>query len=395
MRGVLTALLALCALSSPAVALAAEDDAALRRELRAAARGLGASSGVYVVDATERDVLYALRDRRARIIASNTKLFTTAATLAQLGPAATFETAVVADGVRLEDGSFEGTLYLVGGGDPGFGPEAVSQLADQLADVAGITRVRGRILGDESKFDSRRGGPDSGFGPSPDHGPLSALAYAGGSGAAVAATKLDEALHRRRVGVTGRPGTGVAPAGATRLAAVASRPLESLIRTTNTFSSNFYAEMLLKDLSAADGDQGTTPDGARDARAFARRLGSRARLADGSGLSRANRVAPREIVDLLRAMREREEFGPFFASLSIAGRTGTLALGGHRGLRRAPARDRCRGKTGTLSNVSAVSGYCRALSGDVIVFSIVSNGVSPNAAKRREDRMLQAIARHG
>jgi len=61
-------------------------------------------------------------------------------------------------------------------------------------------------------------------------------------------------------------------------------------------------------------------------------------------------------------------------------------------MRRGPARGRCRGKTGTISGVSAVSGYCRARSGDTYVFSILMNGVNPFGARKLQDSMLQAIA---
>jgi D-alanyl-D-alanine carboxypeptidase/D-alanyl-D-alanine-endopeptidase (penicillin-binding protein 4) len=61
-------------------------------------------------------------------------------------------------------------------------------------------------------------------------------------------------------------------------------------------------------------------------------------------------------------------------------------------MRRGPARRRCRGKTGTLSNVSALSGYCRARSGDLYAFSILMNRVNPYGARKLQDRMAQAIA---
>jgi D-alanyl-D-alanine carboxypeptidase/D-alanyl-D-alanine-endopeptidase (penicillin-binding protein 4) len=53
------------------------------------------------------------------------------------------------------------------------------------------------------------------------------------------------------------------------------------------------------------------------------------------------------------------------------------------------------GKTGTLSNVSALSGYCDARSGDTYAYSILMNGVYPTGARRIQDRMLQQIARLG
>ena len=64
-------------------------------------------------------------------------------------------------------------------------------------------------------------------------------------------------------------------------------------------------------------------------------------------------------------------------------------------MRRGPAHWRCRGKTGTLSNVSALSGYCEAQSGENYVYSILMNGVYPPGARRLQDRMLQAIAALG
>lgn len=412
MRRLTIVLTALVAAIAPLPASAAEDHERLTRKLGSLARGLGPHSSVLVLDATDRDVLFRLRDGRRRMVASNAKLWTTSALIARLGPAGSLQTSVAGTGTKLPDGTWDGNLYLLGGGDPAFGdldgagrslgsPATVEALAETLAGSAGITSVTGAVMGDESRFDSLRGGPSSGFGLSPDHNPLSALAFnqssslGGVSPPVRAARALHDALERRQVDVRRRAASRKAPAGATVLAAVESLPVARLIRTTNKHSSNFFAEMLLKDLSAADGDTGSTKDGAADARRFALGLGARPLIADGSGLSRANLATPRDLVELLDEMRARPEFQQFYASLSIAGVDGTLALGGHRGLRRGSARRRCRGKTGTLSDVSTLSGYCRALGGDTIVFSILSNRVSPNSAKRLEDRMLQAIARYG
>ena len=61
-------------------------------------------------------------------------------------------------------------------------------------------------------------------------------------------------------------------------------------------------------------------------------------------------------------------------------------------MRSGAARGRCRGKTGTLSNVSALSGYCTARSGDLYAFSILMNGVYTSGARVLQDRMAHAIA---
>jgi D-alanyl-D-alanine carboxypeptidase/D-alanyl-D-alanine-endopeptidase (penicillin-binding protein 4) len=87
-------------------------------------------------------------------------------------------------------------------------------------------------------------------------------------------------------------------------------------------------------------------------------------------------------------MLRRDDFDAFYGSLSRAGRDGTLT---HR-LGSGPAHGHCRGKTGTLSGVSALSGYCRARSDDLYAFSILMNGVSVSAAHHLQDAMAQAIA---
>ncbi len=121
---------------------------------------------------------------------------------------------------------------------------------------------------------------------------------------------------------------------------------------------------------------------------FARSVGSRPRIADGSGLSRRNRASPRSVVRLLMGMRRRAEGAAYTESLAIAGRNGTLRSR----MRRGPARRKCRAKTGTISGVSTLSGYCRARSDQIYAFSFLMNGVSPSRARRIQDRMAHAVA---
>jgi D-alanyl-D-alanine carboxypeptidase/D-alanyl-D-alanine-endopeptidase (penicillin-binding protein 4) len=352
------------------------------------------------------------REHTPRILASNTKLFTTTAALARFGPEGTLGTEVLGTGDLDVQGIYHGSLYLRGGGDPTFGSRrftrrsygggATVQDLAQLLDDAGIQRVTGRVYGDESAFDSLRGGPDSGYGVSTWVGPLSALSYNRGlfteSGRgfqanppAFAAARLDDALEARDIPVRLKPRAGLTPAEARVLASVDSPPMQRLLRLTNKESDNFFAETLLKDLAHLDGGVGTTARGTRVATAFARRLGARPTLVDGSGLSRGNRASPVSVVRLLSGMYRREDYDPFVDSLPIAGQDGTL----FDRMRRGPARYRCRGKTGTLSNVSALSGYCEAQSGENYAYSILMNGIYPIGARRLQDRMLQAIAKLG
>jgi D-alanyl-D-alanine carboxypeptidase/D-alanyl-D-alanine-endopeptidase (penicillin-binding protein 4) len=399
------ALAAAIALLAPAAA----DAASLRSKLVSRMRSAGSFSGAYVYNATDGRAVFRWNDKRRRILASNTKLFTTATALTRYGQDGTLGTEVLGSGSQDADGVWHGDLYLRGGGDPTFGSRrfvrrnygsggTVETLADRVK-KAGVQEVTGRIYGDESRFDALRGGPDSGYGTSIWVGPLSGLSFNRGLGSSggssfqtkpslFAARRLDAALERRGVNVAKGPRRGRTPSSASVLASVDSPHMERLIQITNKPSDNFFAEMLLKDVALQATGKGTTRRGARIAARFARAVGSRARLVDGSGLSRSDRASPYRVTRLLLAMQRREEFDPFFASLSVAGRDGTLV---HR-MRRGPARGHCRGKTGTLSNVSALSGYCTARSGDVYAFSILMNGVSPPSARRLQDGMAQAIA---
>jgi serine-type D-Ala-D-Ala carboxypeptidase/endopeptidase (penicillin-binding protein 4) len=404
------ALIVLAALAAAPAVAAAQD--ALVKNLTRNMRAAGAHSGAFVVNLTDGETVFRWRERNGRILASNTKLFTTAAALARFGTEGTLGTEVRGAGELDEAGVWRGDLYLRGGGDPTFGTRSftrrsygqgatVEELAKLLAE-AGIARVTGRVLGDESRFDSLRGGPESGWSTSIWVGPLSALAFNRGLGSesggsfqtnppVFAAARLDAALEARGVRVRLKPRAGVAPADAAVLASVDSPPMSTLIRLTNKPSDNYFAEMLLKAIALQARGKGTTRAGARLAAGYARRLGSGARLADGSGLSRGDRASPRQVVKLLAEMLDLDEseYGQtYFDSLPVAGRDGTLATR----MRRGPARSRCRGKTGTLSNVSALSGYCIARSGDVYAYSFLMNYVYPPGARGLQDSMLQAIA---
>ena len=398
-------------LLAPQTAFAAENEARLERKLNNAMAQASARSGAYVYDLSDREGLFSRNSTKRRILASNTKLFTTAAALGKFGSAGRFTTEILGDRRPNSNGVVRGDLYLVGGGDPSFGTNSFAERAyggggatlEGLATAverAGVRRVTGSVLGDESLFDSLRGGPDSGYGVSTWVGPLSALSFNRGlareNGSAFqtrppefAAKKLRAALRRRGIRIEGSAGVSNAGTGAREIAAVDSITVGRLLRLTNQVSDNFFAEILAKHLDAAPTHQGTTDGGSAAAERFASRFGATSHLVDGSGLARGNRAAPRAVVRLLRGMYGHRGFEPYYESLARANERGTLS---DRNTNR-----RCRAKTGTISGVSALSGYCRALSGDLIAFSILMNGVGYDydGARRIQDAMTQLIARYG
>jgi serine-type D-Ala-D-Ala carboxypeptidase/endopeptidase (penicillin-binding protein 4) len=357
-----------------------------------------ASGGAYVVDLDTGAVLYSRAPDVPRIPASVNKLYTTAAALTRYGAEGQLTTEVLGD-VALEDGVLDGNLYLRGGGDPSFSRAEARGFARVLAG-SGLTHVEGRVVGDESRFDSLRGGPDSNYGVSSWVGPLSGLPFNHGFTLAkrprfqrrpplYVAQIFTRELKRAGVVVRGAPRTGVAPDGAVLLGEWASPRMSVLIRHTNRPSDNYMAETLLKALGADFGGAGTTAAGTAVAREEAAEHGAAPTMVDGSGLSRQNRTTPRDVVELLTGMDRTELAEPMLISLSVAGQSGTLA----ERMRGTSAQGRCRAKTGTLNGISNLAGICRSRSGARTAFAFLMSG-SVWSAHPLQNRMAAALARY-
>jgi D-alanyl-D-alanine carboxypeptidase/D-alanyl-D-alanine-endopeptidase (penicillin-binding protein 4) len=361
-------------------------------------RRMGSHAGAYVVDLGTGRVLYSRNADRTLAPASNEKLLTTAAALVRLGQGTTLQTVVrpAPDAVLQPDGTLAGDLILVGAGDPSLNDVAMRDLVAQLQ-AAGIRRVTGAIVGDESLFDNRRGSYDSSFRYDSDlGGELSALTWGHGrfdsrGPAYWAASRLRYFLKLRNVRVSSKVAVSPTATIETPTYAIHDSPtIADLVSITNHPSDNFYAETLLKLLGARAGTGGSTAAGITAVQEVLQRLGVRAKMVDGSGLSRVDRVSAHQVVRLLAAMAGRKEGAAFRASLAAPAEWGTLQ---HR-MTGTAARGRCRAKTGTLIGVSALSGYCLDTAGHTIVFSLLENGVCAVCAKKLEDQMVPMLARY-
>jgi len=383
-------------LLAPAAAQAAGRTGTVKA-LSAQMRQAGAGSGAYVVDLQSGRKLYSIRAGTPRMPASVEKLYTSATALRRMGPAARLATEALAETAPAA-GVVRGDLYLRGSGDPNFDVVDSSNLAQQVAQ-AGIRRITGRVIGDETAFDTRRGVPSSGFALSSDvGGPLSALTFnRGRTGrsapyfqnrpANFAATFFAKQLRHLGVDVArgarrGRTAEAAVPVGAWR-----STPLADLLRQMNQPSDNFMAETLIKVVGSRYGGAGSTAAGAQVATDELEELGMSPRIVDGSGLSRSDRTSPSDVVTLLQ---ELQGDAAFTGSLAVAGRSGTIA-GRMRG---TAAQDRCRAKTGTLRDVSALAGYCSTRFGGQVAFAFLMNYVNPWSARVLQDRMAIALANY-
>lgn len=114
----------------------------------------GAAASVVVSDAGTGDVLYEHRPESRLMPASNTKLITSVAAMALLGPDHRFRTDVLADGERGKE-ELRGDLYLRGTGDPTMLAKDYDRLAAKVA-ASGVRHVTGDLVADDSRFDDQR-----------------------------------------------------------------------------------------------------------------------------------------------------------------------------------------------------------------------------------------------
>jgi D-alanyl-D-alanine carboxypeptidase/D-alanyl-D-alanine-endopeptidase (penicillin-binding protein 4) len=356
-----------------------------------------ASSGAIAVDLNSGEQLFALNDTLPLAPASNEKLTLTYALLTAFNPRMRIATTVKGLGVQ-RGKTLEGDLFLVGGGDPLLESSDLALLARRVR-AAGITHVTGRVVGDESLFDSKRTCP--GWKKSFyifESPPLSALVvdrawfkkYTARRPARAAALLFREALRTAGVKVDGGATVLPTPLAAFPVAKTLSPPLRDIVRFMDLHSDNFTAEELLKLLGASVEGSGTTAAGARAVLTALKSAGistTGVRIADGSGLSQDDRLTVGVLVSILQASASNPALSAeLVRALPVAGVSGTL-------------RDRMQtpkllghvvAKTGTTDVASSLSGYVNSH----IAFAIIQNGhpLSYWYAREAQDRFAKVLA---
>lgn len=207
-----------------------------------------------------------------------------------------------------------------------------------------------------------------------------------------AAAAFRAALKKRGIEVEGHAVASTTPANAERLTAWASPPLAQLAVTMNGESNNHFAELLFRNAALAVRGVGSA-DAANEAlRSFlSERAGVRRDAiyaADGSGLSTLDRVTARSMAHLLAYAQAAPWGEVFLNTLPIAGRTETLRTR----MRRTPADNNLRGKTGTTDDVSALAGYVTTRDGELLAYAFLYNGRELWRAREAIDAMGATLA---
>ncbi len=386
-----------------------------------------------VVDVASGQPLYAVNDNAAVPPASTTKLVTAAAALTWLGADTTFRTRAM---LASAPGKTTPTLTLVGGGDPTLaGPQAVlppyppvAHLTDLVTATAKALKARRiasvQVVVDDSLFGGARTGPGwkPNYIPDGDVSPVTALSVDAGrlrpdadshtpddravDPSLTAGRQLAALLSRAHVRVVGAVARARKPAGSVQLASVSSPPITALVTRMLQRSDNDIAESLFRHIAIARHQPGTFTGGAIAMRQWLADLHVDIRavqLVDGSGLSLRDRLSPRVLTTVLtNVVNSRDAtLRPIVAALPVAAFSGTLDTRYRLPPRkRVPAlgAGRIRAKTGTLTGVSALSGYAEDADGRLLAFAFIADRVpigGLTAAQTALDRIAAQLSACG
>jgi D-alanyl-D-alanine carboxypeptidase/D-alanyl-D-alanine-endopeptidase (penicillin-binding protein 4) len=215
------------------------------------------------------------------------------------------------------------------------------------------------------------------------------------SAPALLANNLRASLIKSKIPITGKVVTRITdPNPETRefLAKYSSPTMVDIIYYTNQKSDNALAEALLKTVGFYKTGNVSLESGRET---IVRHLQEKKYdfdglvLADGSGLSRGNKVKPISQVKFLADVMKEKYYDDFLKSLPIAGETGTL----RRMFKTSNNYGQIFAKTGTLNGVKCLAGYIKTKSGKTLTFSLLINGYigSVDQIKARMEQLLEPV----
>lgn len=343
--------------------------------------------GLMVYDLTADSAIYCHNERQLLRPASTMKVVTAIAAIDRLGGSFQFKTTLSYTGA-IEDGVLNGDVYLVGSFDPRFNSDDMGSFVDGIRRM-GIDTIRGRIVADKSMKDADMLG--EGWCWDDDNPVLSPLLI---SRRDVFVKRFVDRLRDEGVVVEADTVAGRQPGGAYEVG-TRTHTIDQVLMPMMKESDNLCAEALFYQLGASTGAHPAT---ARDARTVVRRLVEKVglrpsdyRIADGSGLSLYNYVTAELEVMLLRyAYQNTNIYMHLLPSLPVAGEDGTL----RRRMRGTFTSGNVKAKTGSVTAISSLAGYCTAANGHVLCFAIINQGIRRGSEGRAfQDRVCEALCR--
>ena len=372
------------------------------------ASALGSQVSAVVTDPATGKMLWSQNPGQPQTPASTTKLVTSAAVLAALGPDATFTTKVVR-------GATQNSVILVGGGDPTLAvhpfpagqyprPATLASLAKTTARALEAKGQRTVSLGYDATLYTGPGlapGWPAAYVSTGNVTPISALEVdqgrlttegkpednddpynlrarttdpAGMAAAAFAALLTADGIH-----VTGTPAEQKAQQTAETLASTQSPPLAAIVQQMLEESNNVIAENLARQVALKNNQPASYSGAAAAVTGELSKLGvstSGLHLVDGSGLSPQDKIAPATLVKTLQLATANSKIRALLAGLPVAGFSGTLSAGQSvfAGIGGA-ALGAVRAKTGNLDTVTTLAGLATDKTGKTLIFAFMADKI--------------------
>ena len=343
--------------------------------------------GLMVYDLTDDTVIFRCGEQQTLRPASVMKLVTAITALDKLGSGYQFRTSLYYTG-KIVENILNGDLYCVGNMDPRFNNDDMNAFVESIRRM-GVDTIRGRIIADTSTKDETRLG--EGWCWDDDNPVLTPLLI---SKKGEFILRFLETLREKGIYVDAPCTDGVVPNNAIVLCS-RFHALDQILMKMIKESDNLYAESMLHQIAMSEGVKRASAKHAHQhVKKLINKLGLNPgdyKLADGSGLSLYNYVSAELIVKLLRhAYRNPEIFNSLYPSLPIAGEDGTLS----KRMKGPFTRGNVRAKTGTLTGISSLAGYCTAANNHLLAFCIINQGVLRNASgKAFQDKVCNALCR--
>jgi D-alanyl-D-alanine carboxypeptidase/D-alanyl-D-alanine-endopeptidase (penicillin-binding protein 4) len=341
--------------------------------------------GLMVFDLTADSAIYRYNERQTLRPASTMKLLTAITAIDQLGGNYQLRTRLCYTGT-VANGTLKGDLWCVGGMDPMFDSDDLTVFVASLRRM-GVDTIRGRIIADRSFKEPEQFG--EGWCWDDDNPVLSPLLLNRKDDFLL---QFVQALRDDGVVADVLIGEDTMPATAMTVC-IRQHAIDEVLLKMMKESDNLYAESMFFQVAAAEGTRPARANHARNAvKRMIQKVGlapSHFKIADGSGLSLYNYVSAELETRLLRyAWRNNNIYQYLRPVLPIAGIDGTLK----NRMLKTNAAGNVTAKTGTLTAISSLAGYCTAANGHQLAFCIINQGVLRNQDGRDfQDQVCQAL----
>ena len=324
--------------------------------------------GMMVYDLDADSAIYCHNERQLMRPASTMELLTAITAIDKLGGSYQFKTDLCYTG-EVTDGTLSGNIYCVGGFDPRFNIDDMRAFVESIRKM-GVDTIRGTIYADKSMKDEAQYG--EGWCWDDDNPILSPLLVGRKD---VFIDRFVQELREAGIVVDAFTGQGRKPDDAFCICRRFHTIDQVLMRMLKE-SDNLYAESMFYQIGAASGSQPATAHSARSVmNRLIKKVGldpKRYNIADGSGLSLYNYVTAELEVRLLRyAFKNNNIYLHLHPSLPQAGTDGTL----RKRMTSPFTQGNVYAKTGTLSGISSLAGYCTAANGHRLAFAIINQGL--------------------